>query len=226
MTPRWHPFSSSVAEKFLIALTGLALLLYLVAHLAGNTLLFLGPEMFNGYAHALISNPLVVPVELGLAAIFVLHVYKAAVMWWRNRGARPDGYVRKGWAGGPSRKSLASTTMIYTGIVTAVFVVLHVRSFKYGTYYQAQAAGGEQVRDLHRLVVEFFQSPLNVVFYEACLVLLGFHLWHGFWSAFESLGGDERAVRPRVLLVSKIVAVFIAGGFVAIPLWVYFGGRA
>ena len=223
MMPRWNAFSSSVAEKFLIALTGLALFLYLLVHLAGNALLFLGPETFNGYAHMLITNPLVIPAEIGLAAIFVIHVYKTAVMWWRNRAARPDAYVRRRWAGGPSRKSLASTTMIYTGVITAVFVVLHVRAFKYGTYYQVE---GEEARDLYRLVIEFFQSPLNVVFYELCLVLLGFHLWHGFSSAFESLGADEPRYTPRMLLLGKILAVLIAGGFVAIPLWVYFGGRA
>jgi len=220
---RWNAFSSSVAEKFLIALTGLALFLYLLVHLAGNALLFLGPETFNGYAHILITNPLVIPAEIGLAAIFVIHVYKTAVMWWRNRAARPNGYVRRRWAGGPSRKSLASTTMIYTGVITAAFVVLHVRAFKYGTYYQVE---GEEARDLYRLVIEFFQSPLNVVFYEVCLVLLGFHLWHGFSSAFESLGADEPRYTPGVLLLGKILAVLIAGGFVAIPLWVYFGGRA
>lgn len=223
MMPRWNAFSSSVAEKFLIALTGLALFLYLLVHLAGNALLFLGPETFNGYAHMLITNPLVIPAEIGLAAIFVIHVYKTAVMWWRNRAARPDAYVRRRWAGGPSRKSLASTTMIYTGVITAVFVVLHVRAFKDGTYYQVE---GEEARDLYRLVIEFFQSPLNVVFYELCLVLLGFHLWHGFSSAVESLGADEPRYTPRMLLLGKILAVLIAGGFVAIPLWVYFGGRA
>lgn len=223
MASRWKPLSSSVAEKYLIAVTGLALLLYLVVHLAGNLLLFLGAERFNGYAHALISNPLVVPVEIGLVAIFLVHLYKTAVMWWRNRAARPQGYYRKEWAGGPSRKSWASTTMIYTGALTAIFVVLHVRSFKYGTYYPV---AGSEVRDLHRLVMEFFRSPLNVVFYEACLVFLGFHLWHGFASAFESLGADRPGFAPRLLVAGKLVALVIAGGFLAIPLWVYFfGGR-
>ena len=223
MASRWKPLSSSVTEKFLIAATGLALVLYLVVHLAGNLLLFLGPQRFNAYAHALISNPLVVPVEIGLLAIFLVHVYKTVVMWWRNRAARPQPYYRKRWAGGPSRKSWASTTMIYTGALTALFVVLHVRSFKYGTYYQV---AGSEVRDLHRLVTEFFQSPVNVAFYEACLVLLGFHLWHGFASAFESLGADRPGFAPRVLLASKLLAVVLGGGFLAIPLWVYFfGGR-
>lgn len=222
MIARWKPLSSSVAEKLLIALTGLALFLYLVVHLAGNTLLFFGPQRFNGYAHLLISNPLIVPLEIGLAAIFVLHVWKTAVMWWRNRKARPVAYYQKRWAGPPSRKSLGSTTMIYTGLLTAVFVVLHVKAFKYGD--AAEIAGQ---RDLYGLVTGFFHHPLNVAFYEVCLVLLGFHLWHGFASAFESLGGDEPRYTPRVVLTGKVLAVVIAGGFVIIPLWVFFsGGRS
>ena len=222
MKPRWNAYSSSVAEKLLIALTGLALFLYLVVHLIGNSLLFLGPATFNGYAHMLISNPLIIPVELGLAAIFVLHVWKTTVMWWRNRAARPESYYRKRGAGGPSRKSVASTTMIYTGALTALFVVLHVRAFKYGP--AAELAGR---RDLHGLVFGYFQSPLNVAFYEVCLVLVGFHLWHGFASAFESLGADTPRFTPKVLLFGKVVAVVMMGGFVFIPLWAYFvGGRA
>jgi succinate dehydrogenase / fumarate reductase, cytochrome b subunit len=222
MKPRWNAYSSTVAEKLLIALTGLALFLYLVVHLIGNSLLFLGPRTFNGYAHALISNPLIIPVELGLAAIFVLHVWKTVAMWWRNRGARPEPYYQKKWAGAPSRKSIASTTMIYTGALTAIFVVLHVRVFKYGP--AAEVAGQ---RDLYGLVVGFFGDPVHVALYEICLVLLGLHLWHGFWSAFESLGGDEPRFTPTLLLVGKVLAVVIAGGFVFIPLWAFFvGGRA
>jgi succinate dehydrogenase / fumarate reductase cytochrome b subunit len=221
MTRRWNAFSSSVVEKVLIALTGLALVLYLVVHLLGNTLLFLGPQTFNGYAHTLISNPLVIPIEIGLAAIFILHAYKAAVMWWRNRGARPQAYQQKRWAGTPSRKSWASTTMIYTGLLTGVFVILHVRAFKYGP--TGEIAGQ---RDLHGLVMRFFQDPINVLFYEVVLVLIGFHLWHGFASAFESLGGDDPRYTPRLLLTGKVLAVLIAGGFLFIPLWVFFGGRS
>jgi succinate dehydrogenase / fumarate reductase cytochrome b subunit len=222
MKPRWNAYSSSVAEKLLIAVTGLALFLYLVVHLVGNSLLFFGPGTFNGYAHALMSNPLVVLVELGLAAIFVLHVWKTAVMWWRNRGARPEPYERKRWAGSPSRKSAASTTMIYTGALTAIFVVLHVRVFKYGP--AAEVAGR---RDLYGLLVTFFQDPLHVALYEVCLVLLGFHLWHGCSSALESLGLDEPRYTRVLLGLGKVVAVVIAGGFLFIPLWAFFlGGRA
>jgi succinate dehydrogenase / fumarate reductase cytochrome b subunit len=222
-TTRWRPYSSTVGVKLLTALTGLALCLYLVLHLAGNLLLFLGPLTFNGYAHALISNPLVVPIEIGLAAIFAVHVLETSVMWWRNRRARPEPYAVKRWAGPPSRKTWASTTMIYTGLVTLVFVVIHVKGFKYGTYYQVT---GREERDLYRLVIEIFRNPLYVAFYEACLVLLGLHLWHGFSSAFESLGGDHPRYTPAVLTVGKVLAVVIAGGFLLIPLWAYvIGGR-
>ncbi|HEY3380481.1 MAG TPA: succinate dehydrogenase cytochrome b subunit [Vicinamibacterales bacterium] len=221
MTPRWNVFSSSVAEKLLIAVTGLLLFLYLVVHLIGNTLLFLGPTTFNGYAHALISNPLVIPIELGLAAVFALHIWKTVMMWWRNRQARPSGYEQKRWAGSPSRKSLASTTMIYTGLLTAVFVVLHVRAFKYGP--AGEIAGR---RDLYGLVIDFFRDPLHIVFYEICLVLVGFHLWHGFSSSFESLGIDDPRYTRYVLALGKIVAILIASGFIVIPFWAFFfGGR-
>jgi len=221
MTTRWRPYSSTVGSKLLIALTGLALIAYLVLHLAGNLLLFLGPETFNSYAHTLVSNPLIVVVEVGLAAIFLLHIYETFVTWLRNRRARPQGYYKKEWAGGASRKSVASTTMIYTGALTLLFVVLHVRTFRYGVYYQV--AGSEE-RDLYRLVLEVFRHPVNVGFYEIALVLVGLHLWHGFASAVESIGGNHPRYTPLVINAGKVIAVILAGGFLFIPLWVHFAG--
>jgi len=108
MSTRVSFFSSTVGTKVLIAVTGLALFLFLVGHLVGNLLLFAGPEAFNGYSHKLISNPFIYVVEGGLAAIFLLHVFKTVTNWARNRGARPTGYVEKKWAGYTSRKSVAS----------------------------------------------------------------------------------------------------------------------
>lgn len=221
MTTRWRSLSSSVGTKILIALTGLALLLYLVLHLVGNSLVFLGPGIFNGYSEKLISNPLIVPIELGLLAIFVIHVYKTVTMWWANRQARPVSYYKKESAGGTSRKSIASTTMIYTGVLTFIFVVLHVKMFKYGTYYQVPS---RTERDLYRLEMETFRNPVWVAFYIFSLVLIGSHLWHGFGSALESLGADDPRYTPKLLLLGKALAVLIAGGFIIIPLWVYFVG--
>ncbi len=216
--------TSTVGTKLLIALTGLALFLYLILHLAGNLLILVGPTTYNGYAAMLLRNPLLVPVELGLVAIFIVHVYKTLVMWWDNRKARPERYHRKEWAGDPSRKSLASSTMIYTGLITLVFIVLHVKMFKYG---DVRLVGPNREEDLYTLVVNTFHDPLWVGFYELCLLLLGFHLWHGFASAFESLGIHYSRSNRGIVRLGKVLAVIIAGGFFFIPLWVYFlGGRS
>jgi succinate dehydrogenase / fumarate reductase, cytochrome b subunit len=223
MATRYTPLSSTVVTKVLVAVTGLGLFLFLVGHLAGNSLLYFGPASFNAYAHLLITNPLLIPAEIGLAGLFLLHIYKTATMWYGNRQARPVAYESKRWAGGTSRKSVSSSTMIWTGTATALFLVIHLRTFKFGPYYDAAEPG---VRDLHRLVIEIFSVPLYVGFYFFAMVLLGYHLWHGVGSAFESLGASSARQAPRLLLLSKLIAVFIAGGFFAIPLWVYlFGAR-
>ena len=92
-------FSSSVGTKLLVGLTGLLLFAYLLLHLAGNLLVFAGRELFNEYSHKLISNPLVIPVEIGLLGVFLLHVYKTVVMWTGNQRARPVGYEQTSRAG-------------------------------------------------------------------------------------------------------------------------------
>jgi succinate dehydrogenase / fumarate reductase cytochrome b subunit len=219
MAARPSVFSSSIGTKLLISLTGLALFAYLILHLAGNVLVFMGPSAFNTYSYRLISNPLVVPAEIGLLLIFLLHIYKAVAMWIDNQRARPVKYVTKKWAGGPSRKSLASSTMIGTGIVTLLFVVVHLRNFKYGTEY---VVTNSQMRDLFRLEMETFSNPVLVAFYVVCMVVIGFHLWHGFSSAFQSLGADHPRYTPRIRLLGRVFAIIIAGGFLLIPLWVYF----
>jgi len=211
-------FSSSVGTKLLIAITGLTLVGFLVFHLAGNLLLFFGPAEYNEHAHALISNPLVIPAELGLLAIFLLHVVKAIINFFKNRRARPTGYESKTWAGGPSRKSWASTTMIISGLVTLIFVPLHLVTFKYGPYY---AAIGADMRDLYRLLVEVFQSPAYVAFYVVSMVILGMHLRHGVSSSLQSLGLIPAKWTRAFLAAGLVLAVVVGGGFVLIPVYIY-----
>jgi succinate dehydrogenase / fumarate reductase cytochrome b subunit len=211
--------SSSVGTKLLIGLTGLALFAYLVLHLIGNALIFAGPEVFNAYSHMLISNPLIYPIEIGLAAIFILHVYKTTINWFANRAARPVAYVKKELAGHTSRKGLASSTMIVTGLVTLGFVLIHVKQFKYGTWYEV--AGEPGVRDLNRLEVEVFQSPLWVALYVVGTVLVGLHLRHGIASAFQSLGLDHPLYTRRLTAWALVGAIVIGGGLALIPVWVY-----
>lgn len=227
-------FSTSVGTKVLIAATGLVLLLYLVLHLIGNLLVFLGPATFNGYSHLLIKNPLIVPVEIGLAAIFLLHIFKAITNWQANRRARPVGYYQSnarmfgwGWAGKPSRKSIASSTMIFSGLITLFFVVVHLRQFRFGAeYVVADGANAAMVRDLYRLEYEIFGNAINVAFYAICMVVIGGHLWHGISSAFTSLGIEHRLWVPVILTVGRVLAILLAAGFLLIPVVIFaLGGR-
>jgi len=219
---RLRAFDSSVGTKILIGVTGFALFLYLILHIAGNLLVFLGPDTFNEYSHTLVSNPLVPLIEIGLLVVFLIHAYKTVRMALANRKARPVRYVQKKYAGLPSRKTLASSTMIFSGLWLLAFVIMHVRAFKYGAEYET-ASG---VRDLYRLEMENFSDPLTVGFYVLSMIVVGSHLWHGVASAFQSLGADNPRWTPRVLLAGKAFAVVVAGGFIVIALWAHLvGGR-
>ncbi|MGE5242666.1 MAG: succinate dehydrogenase cytochrome b subunit [Betaproteobacteria bacterium] len=220
MPSRLRVFSSSVGTKILIGLTGLALFLYLLLHIAGNLLVFAGPAIFNGYSHALLSNPLIYPVEVGLLLIFLVHIYKTVRNYLSNQQARPAAYVRKKSAGWVSRKSVASSTMIFSGLWLLVFVIIHVRGFKFGPEY----VGPNGTRDLYRLEMENFSNPLTVAFYVLSMLVVGSHLWHGILSGFQSLGTPNPSRAPRAQAAAKTIAVLIAGGFIVIALWAYFTG--
>ena len=213
-------FSSSVGTKLLIGITGLLLFLYLVLHLAGNALIFAGPELFNEYSHRLISNPLIVPIELALLLVFILHVYKAVRMVIANAAARPIAYRKKVNAGHTSRKSFSSSTMIASGLIVLLFVLVHVKQFKFGSYYLTVANG--DVRDLYRTEIEVFQHPLWVVFYVIGTLVVGLHLRHGIASGFQSIGFDHPVYTRRLTAWAIVLAALIGGGLAFIPIWVYF----
>jgi succinate dehydrogenase / fumarate reductase cytochrome b subunit len=222
--PSRHSFySSTVGSKLLVAVTGISLVGFLVAHLVGNLLVYLGPETFNEYSHKLIANPLVYPAEAGLVLLFLLHAWKTIQLTISSQKARPVAYVVKHRAGHTSRKSFASSTMIWSGLFLLVFVPIHVWTFKYGAYYAT--AGG--VRDLYRLVIEIFRKPGYVLFYIVAMTLVGFHLWHGVSSAFQTMGADTPRFTPAMRKVGWTLAVILAVGFMSIPVWVFFaGGRS
>lgn len=212
-------FSSSVGTKLLMGLTGVALFIYMLLHLAGNALIFAGPEIFNEYSHKLISNPLIIPIEIGLLAIFLVHIYKAVTMWMANSAARPVAYNKKERAGGASRKSVASSTMIGSGLFLLVFVIIHVKQFKFGSWYQVTDS---TVRDLYRTELEVFQNPFWVVVYVVATLLVGLHLRHGIASAFQSLGLDHPVYTRRLTAIGIMFAVLIGVGLAMIPVLVYF----
>jgi succinate dehydrogenase / fumarate reductase cytochrome b subunit len=222
MASRQGVFSSSVGTKLLIGITGVLLFLYLLIHIAGNLIVFLGPAAFNKYAFTLESNALLPLVELVLLSWFVVHIYKTVRMFLSNQAARPVAYARKKSAGYTSRKTFASSTMIVSGLWLFVFLLIHVKAFHdgWGNQYEWPAGG----RDLYRQEMEAFQNPVMVAFYVISMIVVGSHLWHGISSAFQSLGVDKPAWTRFILPAGKVIAVLIAGGFIVIALWAHFSG--
>jgi succinate dehydrogenase / fumarate reductase cytochrome b subunit len=209
--------TSAIGRKIAMGLTGLLLIGFLVTHMSANLLVIFDADAYNAYSEKLLSNPLIYLAEAALVLFFVSHLVLGIVVQLRNRAARPEAYGLKNRAGGTSRKSLASTTMILSGIVMLVFVPLHIVTFKFGPHYDWAAHEG--ARDLHRLVIEIFHKPAYVIWYLIALPILGAHAWHGFGSAFESLGVHYR---PWLAGFGRALAVLLTVGFAMVPIYVYF----
>ncbi|MBX2821898.1 MAG: succinate dehydrogenase cytochrome b subunit [Rhodothermaceae bacterium] len=228
--PLWRQlFTSQIGKKLLTGLTGLGLTLFVIVHMAGNLSYFAGNEAYNAYAHKLLSlGPLLYIAELGLLAFFVFHIVLGVNIYLGKRKAREQGYKRYKTAGGQSKQSLSSRSMIVTGVILGVFLVLHLVSFKFGAYYEAaESIDGKPVRDLARLLNEKFQSPLYAFGYSGVMVLLALHLRHGIWSAFQSLGATNPRLTPLIYTLGALVGLLIAVGFFILPLWIFFtGGNA
>ena len=223
--PRARSFlASSVGTKILVGTTGLLLIVYLIIHIVGNLVYLLGPTAFNTYANTLASLPIVVPIEIGLLFTFLLHVYKAVTNWVANRRARPAGYYRRKWGGRPSRKTIASSTMILSGIILLIFIPVHVAQMKYGVGYNPTHQPEGAFHDLYAIETAVFANPFNVAFYCLCMIIVGSHLYHGVHSAFQSLGADHPKYTRWILLGGKVFAFALGFGFFIIPLYSYFYG--
>jgi succinate dehydrogenase / fumarate reductase cytochrome b subunit len=218
MATRSRVFSSSVGTKLVIGLTGFLLFLYLIIHIVGNLLVFLGPDVFNRYAYVMEEQNVLLPaIELGLLAVVLIHLYKTIRMFLGNQQARPVSYEKKRYAGGASRKSLASSTMIFSGLWLLVFLVIHTKAFRFSPVHELPGGG----RDLYRQEMENLSNPLVVAFYVLSMVVVGSHLWHGIASSVQSLGAAHPKWTPRILVAGKVVAVLIAGSFIVIAIWAY-----
>jgi succinate dehydrogenase / fumarate reductase cytochrome b subunit len=214
--------SSSVGTKILVALTGLGFAAFLVTHLAANLLVLVDPHAYNAYSHALISNPLIYIAEAGLVALFLTHAFKGIAVTIGNRRARGgQGYEVKKRAGHTSRKSLASTTMIVTGVWLLLFIVIHLKTFKFGPWYDTP----DGMRDLTRLVHEVYREPLHVVFYVLSMIVVGLHLSWGLSSAFQSMGLEHPRYNGLIRGAGLAIAVLMGIGFALIPIVIYLGGR-
>ncbi len=207
---------SSIAKKAVMALTGLALFGFLITHLLGNFLLFAGPHVYNLYSHKLISNPLIYGAEAFLLAIFLFHVALAIKVTLENRNARPQGYVVTNALG---KKTLASSTMMISGIIIFAFLIIHIKSFKFGVDVVPPSAEG--VRDLYALVITRFQNPAYAILYILCMLVLGFHLSHALQSAARTFGLSH----PKYIAVadcfSRGLGIAFAIGYSIFP--IYFG---
>ncbi len=227
MNSLFSSFWSSVGKKVLMAFTGLFWILYLLEHLIGNLLLLISdPAPYNKYADVLLSfGKLLWIAEAVLIGTILVHIISGISVWLSSRTARPVKYSKTANAGGKSRKTISSITMIYTGIILLIFMFFHVNMFKFGAHYTIMIDGKEML-DLHRVVYEAFANPVIVFSYAAIFVLLGFHLRHAFWSAFQSLGISHPRYTPFINFLGVFVAVVMAGGFIFIPLYIFFLGGA
>lgn len=215
-------YHSPIGKKLITGVTGLSLAVFVLVHMLGNLLLFVGHDAYNAYAHHLENLGLLLwLVESMLVVVFLLHAIAGIQIFLGRLQARPEGYTTYASKGKPSLQSLSSRTMIVTGLVLGSFLVIHLWNFKFGTWYATQL-DGERVRDLARLVVEKFQNPVYAFGYSSVMVLLGFHLRHGIWSALQSLGMMSKSIRWSVYGLSLLLGVAIAAGFLVLPLATYF----
>jgi len=219
---------SPVGRKVLTGVTGIGLVAFVIAHMIGNlTYLSPDPTAYNAYAYKLMSlGWIFYTIEILLALCFILHAVVGITIQVRRRQARPIGYKNYTSAGSPSLQGYSARSMIFTGIILLVFLVLHLISFKYGPGeaegYIATLSTGEEVRDLRRLMTEKFQEPLYAFGYPIIMILLGMHMRHGVWSALQSLGVMSRRLSPLVYTLAAALGILVAIGFLFVPLYIYF----
>ncbi len=215
-----HLLRSSIGKKYVVGAMGFLLCLYLMVHLFGNLMVYGGQEWFNTYAETLESLPGLILIELGLAAIFLIHILFALwVTWgnWRSAGTVAGRYAVMATKG---EKDVANTTMIYSGALTIAFLILHVLNVRFDA---ALIGGGEPRYGLYGTLVFLFKHAWYSAFYIVCMIVLGAHLWHGVQSVPRTFGFQHPKYFPLILKFSKIFAVVMALGFSSIPLYVMFG---
>lgn len=226
-------FESSVGKKYVMAVTGFVLFLFVVGHLAGNLQIFLGREAINRYGYFLQSNPeLIWPARVGLLVMIGLHIWSATKISLENKAARPIGYA----VYQPVGSSYASRTMLVGGSIVFVFIVYHLLHYTAEVQYlnftgQNFAAFMEKLpgqvpaerHDIYKMMVVGFSKPLVSGFYVLGLALLSLHLSHGASSMFQSLGWKNDAYRPFLDKAAQVVAVLIFVGYTSIPVAILCG---
>jgi succinate dehydrogenase / fumarate reductase cytochrome b subunit len=213
---------SSVQLKFVMAVTGAVLVLYLVAHMIGNLKIFLGEESLNTYAEwlrvvgepALPAQGLLWLVRIVLLVSVVAHIVAATVLARRARRARPVKYAHRR----PVSTSYASRTMRWGGVIIGLFVIYHILDLTTGTLNPLGVRG-----EVYDNVVADFSRWYITLAYTLAVVAVGFHVRHGVWSALQTLGRSSGPCQTRYKAIALVFAVVLTAGFLAVPFAVQFG---
>jgi succinate dehydrogenase / fumarate reductase, cytochrome b subunit len=213
---------SQVGRKFLTGITGLLLVFFIIFHLAGNLTIFGDADAMNRYSMILhnLGWPLWI-ARIGLVLVFAIHAYIGISIWWRKRKARPEEYDVYSSKGGPSKQSLSSRSMAFTGIILLIFLIFHINTFALGDT-ETVIIDGQEASDLKTLVIETFQNPLYAFGYTFVMILLGAHLGHGIWSSFTSMTMRSTKLSSSIYSIGVILAVVLALAFIFIPLYIFF----
>ncbi len=217
-------FNSSIGKKLLMSLMGLFLISFLLIHLGINLLIITQDsfEPFNKAAHFMGTNKVIKIMEFALFGGFILHMVYGTVLSIQNMLSRPVGYK----VTNNSQLSFFSKYMFHTALVITIFLILHLFDF----YIKAKFIGdvgevlydGESYHDLGTLVYTRFKMSGAVIFYLVALLGLGFHLHHGFQSAFQTLGLNHPVYTPIVKALGLLYTLVVTLGFMAIPVVIYF----
>lgn len=217
-------FTTHTGRKFLAALSGLGLVLFLIIHLIGNTQIFSESNAFNEYAHTLHKGPLIVLGDIGLLIAVPLHVVMVVWLAIDNKKARGDtGYKVTATKQRRNIASiLASKTTLYGGLILLFFIVIHVWQFRLQHDAIAAGAFGDGVApgDLRDAVIVTLAKPHWGILYILGSLATGWHLFHGIQAAFRSLGAHHRRYTPMIVKGGGALAAVLALGFVSIPVWI------
>jgi len=200
---------SSIGKKLLMALTGLSFVLFLCAHLIGNLTLYSGRDLFSAYVvHLHEFDPIITFAEWVLVTLAVVHVITGLTLFVQNLRARPQRYKVKKWAGG---RTIGSATMPYTGLLILAFLFLHLTNFHF-----VELSG----RTLYDVVTGAFSNPFYVLVYVLAMIVVAFHVSHGFWSLFQTLGANHPKFMPAVQKAGLALSLAFGVGFGFIPVFV------
>ena len=215
--------SSTLGRKLLMALTGLFLIIFLVVHLAGNLQLMKADDgrAFNIYAQFMTTNPLIMTVSYVNYACILLHVIWAIILTRRNRAARGV----KGYAVSDNSSHWTSRNMGILGTFILIFLVIHLKGFWYEMHWGGIATAnydGTEYKNLYVVVDAAYNQWWYVAIYVISMILLGFHLFHGFGSAFQTLGLNHVKYNPIIRFVGVAFSVIVPALFALIPIYMYF----